>query len=300
MRSFSVRHTTVYSYKKPVEFGPHRMMLRPRDSHDLRLKEAWLTCSPPATVAWFHDVYGNSVGVASFVEPAAELRIESNLKLDQWSLDVPAVAVDQKAAEYPFTYSADERLDLGQLQIPQYRDQDDKLKMWAEGFVAGPKVDTLALLADLNNGIKNGFAYQPREEKGTQSPVETIEHGSGTCRDFAVLMAEAARVLGFGARLVTGYLYSPHTDGARGRIAEGAGDTHAWLEIYLPGAGWIAYDPTNSTVASSDLIRIAVARDISQIIPIAGSFTGATDDFVGMVVTAAVTSEPTESVSKIK
>jgi transglutaminase-like putative cysteine protease len=141
----------------------------------------------------------------------------------------------------------------------------------------------LALLADLNSGVAKWISYQSRETEGTQSPVETLNRGWGSCRDLAVLLIEAARCLGFGARVVSGYLYNPSTAGIS------TGTTHAWADIYVPGSGWIAYDPTNSTIDSSDLIRVAVTRDISQAVPVAGSFVGASDSYLGMRVDVAVT-----------
>ena len=119
--------------------------------------------------------------------------------------------------------------------------------------------------------------------------MQTLRRGWGTCRDLAVLLAEAARSLGFGARLVTGYLYSPAAEVPE-LVPRGAETTHAWTEIYVPGPGWIAFDPTNGTIGGQNLIRVAVARDIHQIVPIAGSFQGAAEDFLGMEV--AVTVQP--------
>lgn len=264
-------------------------MLRPRDSHDLRLIGAELRFSPPATVRWIHDVFGNSVAIASFSEPATELRIESTLGLEQYDGASPASSLDWRAARYPFAYSADEHVDLGNLLALQYADPESRLSHWVSGFLVSPTTDTLALLADINAGVRASFGYQSREEEGTQTPVETIRRGFGCCRDFAVLFAEAARSLGFGARIASGYLYRPQDDGAWYSGTEIHGGTHAWAEIYLPGAGWIAYDPTNGTTACNDLIRVAVARDIRQVAPISGSFLGVPDDCLGLRVAARVT-----------
>jgi transglutaminase-like putative cysteine protease len=137
--------------------------------------------------------------------------------------------------------------------------------------------------------VKTWISYQSRESEGTQTPLETLNRGWGSCRDLAVLLIEAARCLGFGARIVTGYLYNP-TASKGDTAVVGAGTTHAWADIYLPGAGWIAYDPTNGTVNGSNLIRVAVTRDISQAVPVAGSFVGASDDYLGMTVDVTVTS----------
>lgn len=290
MTILHVRHTTVYRYRRPVTLGDHRLMLRPRDSHDLRLIQTSLNLSPPATLRWSHDVFGNSIAIASFAEPAAELRIESNLELETYVVKRPAFQITPEAASYPFIYSADDRIDLGRMLERHHPDPTDRLGAWARGFIRSSPTDTLALLADLNNGVAAWISYQSRETEGTQTPVETLNRGWGSCRDLAILLIEAARSLGFGARVVTGYLYNPAADGDAA-AAIGAGTTHAWADIYLPGAGWIAYDPTNGTIGGDDLIRVAVTRDISQAVPIAGSFVGATNDYLGMTVDVSVVSE---------
>ena len=292
MTVLNVRHTTVYRYSCPVALGDHRLMLRPRDSHDLRLIKTNLTFSPPASVRWIHDVFGNSVAIASFSEPAAELRIESSLVLETFAAERPPFQITPDALRYPFIYSADDRIDLGRMLERQYPDPNDRLGAWARGFVRSNPTDTSALLADLNNGVKAQISYQSRETEGTQTPVETLNRGWGSCRDLAVLLIEAARSLGFGARVVTGYLYRASAD-AGSTAAVGAGTTHAWADIYVPGSGWIAYDPTNGTIGGHDLIRVAVTRDISQAVPISGSFVGTAGSYLGMTVDVTVASDHT-------
>ena len=206
----------------------------------------------------------------------------------------PAFQITPEAASYPFIYSADDRIDLGRMLERHHPDPTDRLGSWARGFVRSNPTDTLALLADLNTGVAAWISYQSRETEGTQTPIETLNRGWGSCRDLAVLLIEAARSLGFGARVVTGYLYNPSADG-RSTAAIGAGTTHAWADIYLPGTGWIAYDPTNGTISGDDLIRVAVTRDISQAVPIAGSFVGTPDSYLGMTVDVAVTTETTDN-----
>ncbi len=291
MTVLNVRHTTVYRYSRPVALGDHRMMLRPRDSHDLRLIKTNLTFSTPATVRWLHDVFGNSVAIASFSQPAAELRIESSLMLETYAAALPPFQITPDASRYPFIYSADDRIDLGRMLERQYPDPRDRLGAWARGFVRSNPTDTSALLADLNNGVKAQISYQSRETEGTQTPVETLIRGWGSCRDLAVLFIEAVRTLGFGARIVTGYLYRASAD-AGSPTATGAGTTHAWADVYVPGSGWITYDPTNGTIGGKDLIRVAVTRDISQAVPISGSFVGIPGSYLGMTVDVAVVSEP--------
>jgi transglutaminase-like putative cysteine protease len=290
MTVLNVRHTTVYRYSRPVTLGDHRLMLRPRDSHDLRLIKTNLNFSPPASIRWMHDVFGNSVAIASFSQPSSELRIESSLVLETYAAERPPFQITPDASRYPFVYSADDRIDLGRLLERQYPDPHDQLDAWARGFVRSNPTDTSALLADLNIGVATQISYQSRESEGTQTPIETLNRGWGSCRDLAVLFIEAARCLGFGARVVTGYLYRAAAD-AGSPSAIGAGTTHAWADVYVPGSGWVTYDPTNGTIGGADLIRVAVTRDIAQAVPISGSFVGPPGSYLGMTVDVAVVSE---------
>ncbi|HMK79108.1 MAG TPA: transglutaminase family protein [Xanthobacteraceae bacterium] len=276
MKLLTVRHATTYRYSAPVSFGQHRLMLRPRDSHDLRLVGAELALSPPGKVRWLHDVFSNSVALVDFAAPAAQLSIVSTLTLERYALARLDFPIAPEAEHYPFMYSADDRSDLGRLSERHYPDPQGIVAAWARQFVLETPANSFDLLASMNAAIRGAFEYRAREEEGTQTPLETLERQSGTCRDYALLFIEAARALGFGARFVTGYLYDPALDGGaavQGAV-EGAGATHAWAEIYLPGAGWVEFGPTNALVAGENLIRVAVTRDPSQAVPIGGTFAG--------------------------
>lgn len=283
-----IDHRTVYNYLHPVLLGPHRLMLRPREGRDIKLLSVDITTSPPATYTWANDVFGNTVATVSFIQPTAILTIESHITLDHSSAPWPVFDIATSAISSPFAYSEDERLDLGALRTPQYQDPDRRLSMWARGFVRGEVTDTLSLLKDLNAVISAWVSYQSRDDEGTQSPLETLARGWGSCRDMAVLFIEAARWLGFAARIVSGYLFNPDSAGTILMGSMGAGSTHAWAEVYLPGAGWIAFDPTNRTVGSSSLIPVAVARDVKQVVPISGTFAGSPGDIVTLKVAVAV------------
>ncbi|MDR3376523.1 MAG: transglutaminase family protein [Ancalomicrobiaceae bacterium] len=279
-----VRHTTTYRYRRPVVFGPHRLMIRPRDGHDLRVVESELTLSPPAVVRWTYDVFGNSIATAQFATPAATLRVDSRLVLDRFPGSDSSREIDGAARTYPFSYSNDDSTDLGALRMPQWSDPDRRLARWTADFVAGKPTDTLALLSDISAGISTWVFYQSREDEGTQTPLETLDRGWGSCRDLAVLLMEAVRHLGFGARIVSGY----HAGRIPGLAVGTPGSTHAWVEIFVPGPGWIAFDPTNRTVGDGELVPIARARSISQVVPVAGSFTGVGSDFLGLDVAVTV------------
>ena len=286
MITLRIHHTTAYRFHQPVSFGPHRLMLRPRENRDLRLLASSVIVNPDATVTWAQDVFGNAVAVASFRTMSTSLVIDSVADIELSAAAWPVFDIAASAISYPFLYSDNERTDLGALVVPLYADPQDRLRSWAQSFVRSNPTDTLSLLKDLSEGVSQQINYQSREQEGTQGPLDTLDRGWGSCRDFAMLFAEAVRTLGFGARIVSGYLYNPNQD----RIgSDGAGSTHAWAEVYVPGAGWITFDPTNRSVGSFNLIPVAVARDIRQAMPVAGSFVGMTDAFAGMTVNVAVT-----------
>ena len=278
----TIQHTSVYRYARPVQFGEHRFMFRPRDSHDLRVIETGLQITPPASVRWYHDVFGNSIAVATFSEAAAELRFVSTIRIEHFPAAELGAVIEPYAQSFPFSYSADEIPDLGRTIERHYADPEHRVDEWARQFVTnnGP-TDTQEMLVAMTKAIQATLTYQRRDAEGTQTPVETLASGRGTCRDFALLMMEAARSLGLAARFVSGYLYDDR--------AVGGAATHAWAAIYLPGAGWVEFDPTNRLLSGQNLVRVAVARDPSQAVPLAGSFTGSPSDFLGMSVDVTTT-----------
>ena len=285
MITLRINHRTTYRYRQPVSLGPHRLMLRPRESRDLRLISSDVTVTPAAEVTWAQDVFGNAVATAVFQTMTDILVIDSVVDLQLTAAAWPVFDIAASAIGYPFQYSGDEWTDLGALAIQQYPDPTGRLSDWAKAFVRGTSTDTLSLLKDLSAGVSKWINYQSREDEGTQSPTQTLDRGWGSCRDFAVLFVEAARNLGFGARIVSGYLYNPDQDAVG---TGGTGSTHAWAEVYVPGAGWITFDPTNRGVGGFNLIPVAVARDIRQVMPVAGSFVGMTDAFQSMAVEVSV------------
>jgi transglutaminase-like putative cysteine protease len=246
-----------------------------------------LTIAPPAAVTWAHDVFGNAVAMATFATMTDVLVIDSVADILLNAAPWPVFDIAASTNSYPFRYSDDEWTDLGALEIEQYPDHAGRLRSWARGFIHSNPTDTLSLLKDLSVGVAERISYQSREIEGTQSPTQTLDRGWRSCRDFAVLFAEAARSLGFGSRVVSGYLHNPAQDN---RGSASAGSAHAWAEVYVPGAGWITFDPTNRSVGGFNLIPIAVARDIRQTIPVSGSFVGMTDAFQRMGVEVSVTS----------
>jgi transglutaminase-like putative cysteine protease len=291
MTVLTVSHKTVYRYAQPVRFGDHRMMLRPRDSHDLRLLDTALSISPSAAVRWLHDVFGNSIAIASFHQPSTELVIHSTFHAEHFPLIERSLAseIEPFAQSYPFSYSVEDIPDLSRAMERHYPDQNHALDEWTRRILSTANSRSTAdILIAVTQAIQAEFQYIQREQMGTQTPAETLARGSGTCRDFALFMMEAARGLGFAARFVSGYLYDNTLVDAASTMM-GGGATHAWAQIYLPGAGWTEFDPTNALAGGRNLIRVAVARDPAQAVPLTGTYIGSAADFIDMAVEVVVT-----------
>jgi transglutaminase-like putative cysteine protease len=288
MARLTVRHTTIYRYRQPVAFGEHRIMFRPRDSYDQRLLDARIDIAPQArSLHWMHDVFGNCVAIACFGARSDSLRFDTTIVLDHMPHSDVEFPVAATARNYPFSYDQEDMPDLLRSIERQYPDRNNELTMWARRFVPMyGGIATMDLLAGITRAIKRNFTYVRREEMGIQTPLETLKLGSGSCRDFALLMMEAVRALGFAARFVSGYLYAAN-NGAKART--GGGSTHAWVQVYVPGAGWMEFDPTNGIVGSHGLIRVAVARDPAHAVPLWGTWTGFPSDALGLTVKVDVT-----------
>jgi transglutaminase-like putative cysteine protease len=289
MPVLTIHHKTEYRYTRPVAFGEHRIMLRPRDGHDLRVLAGSLEIEPePTSLRWIHDVFGNSVAIATFDERADVLSIVSTATVEHNPADEFALTPDDTAYFYPFFYDDEELPDLLQFITPQYGDPDGEMSAWARNFLdAEGATPTFNILSGMTHGIRKAFTYRKRHEHGTQHPLDTLQTKSGTCRDYALFMIEALRRLGIAARFVSGYLFIPG-DRAHGYV--GGGSTHAWVQVYLPSAGWIEFDPTNGIIGTRDLVRVAVARDPRQATPLHGSYLGSADAFVRMDVSINVVS----------
>jgi transglutaminase-like putative cysteine protease len=290
MPVLTIHHKTEYRYAHPVAFGEHRIMLRPRDGHDLRVLSGNLAIVPePTSLRWIHDVFGNSVAIATFDARAATLSIVSTATVEHNPAHEFALTPDDAAYFYPFLYGDEELPDLVQYIQPQYGDPNGELSAWARNFLDQQgSTPTFNILSGMTHGIRDAFIYRKRYEHGTQHPLDTLQTKSGTCRDYALFMIEALRRLGIAARFVSGYVFIPGDREGNVDRYRGGGSTHAWVQVYLPSAGWIEFDPTNGIVGTRDLVRVAVARDPRQAIPLHGSYLGSADAFVGMDVSINV------------
>ncbi len=267
MQRLTIRHETRYAYERAVRFAAHRLMVRPRDSHALRLIEASMELSLPGEVRWIYDAHGNSICRYTPVGEADELKIVSNIIVDRFPASLDLHLYDPHSA-LPVVYNLTDRLALAPLLPPVTEDESGVIVSWLRGYLGHPTEPVLLLLQRLNTAIHNDFQYGERYAEGVQAPAETLTLRSGTCRDFAWLMVEALRRLGIAARFVTGYLYSAKAE------MRGAGATHAWCEAFLPGLGWVEFDPTNGLSESPFLIPIAVARTPQEASPVSGALIG--------------------------
>jgi transglutaminase-like putative cysteine protease len=295
MPILSIRHLTRYRYRKPVAFGEHRMMFRPLESYDQRVLSSSLTITPePSQLHQVHDVFGNCVAIARFGARAREIVFDSRVSLDH--RPQPAfVGLDGETQPYvgalPLTYDREDLPDLLRSIERQHPDTDGAVERWARSFVRHDGQTRLqTLLADMTQAIHSDFRYGKRLHGAPQAPTETLSLRGGTCRDFAVLMMDAVRSLGLAAQFVSGYLYCPPRQvGGLTRI--GGGHTHAWLRVYLPACGWVEFDPTNGIVGNADLVRVAIARDPRQALPLYGAWAGDAGDYLGMDVEVDVVSD---------
>lgn len=284
-RHLQVRHVTEYHYAEPVTFGVHRMMFRPRDSHSLRILRTHLSIKPkPVRIRWIYDVFGNSVAFADFGNLKSDvLTFVSEVELRHYETPLVTDLILESAQRLPVAYDDFEMPDLSASIEQHCPDPEGRVADWASEIAAKAGQGTLGVLTEMMNSIGSSLIYQPRYAPGTQDAAETLKCGSGTCRDFALLMMEGLRTYGLAARFVTGYLYNANR--VRGR---GLGSSHAWLQVYLPGCGWVEMDPTNGIMGNRDLIRVAVARDHRHASPLSGSFVGAASAYKGMTVTVDV------------
>jgi len=267
MRRLKIVHRTYYNFPDLVQLEPHRLMLRPRTDHEVRIESTKLEISPTASLRWLRDVYGNSVAIATFEASATQLSILSEVIVQHYNEAPLDFVVSDYAVNYPFAYENDALPILAPYLQLQNKTDINVLQPWVQRFQNGGEVQTFVLLQRICSGVKESFTYKVREEPGVQTVAETLRSNGGSCRDFANLFMEAARFLGLAARFVSGYLYTP-------ALATNPGSTHAWAEVYLPGAGWVGFDPTVGVMTGSDHIAVAVASLPELVPPVAGTYVG--------------------------
>jgi transglutaminase-like putative cysteine protease len=269
MRRLQIKHATTYQYADAVTLLPHKLLMRPREGHDIRMESAELTITPANQLQWRRDVYDNAVAQVTFLEPSNQLLINSRVLIQHFDDQPLDFLVAEYAVFFPFQYNVAEVADLSPYLLTNFNQDRPIVTTWLQQFWrVGQVVETYLLLEWLNKAIATGFTYQQREEPGVQTPADTLTRRTGSCRDFAALFIEACRCLGLAARFVSGYQYSPS-------LPHNQGTTHAWSEVYLPGAGWKGFDPTSGQVVGNHYIPVAVSRHPESVPPVSGSFIAA-------------------------
>lgn len=271
MKRYKIIHRTYYNYTNTVTLGAHRLLLRPREDHELRIESFVLKCTPEAKIFWHRDVEDNSVAIANFNQSIQKLLIESEVVIQQYNENPLDFMVADYAIYYPFTYQSADRFSLSPYMVLPDEETRVLLNNWIFNvWKTRDAIQTYTLLQKLAAYIHHTFSYTVREEPGVQTPKETLAFGSGSCRDFALLFMEAVKCLGLASRFVSGYLYAP-------LMSSQIGSTHAWAEVYIPGAGWKGFDSTIGDIVGTDHIPVAVSRLAESIPPISGSYTGSAD-----------------------
>ena len=266
MQRLRIKHQTEYIFPTSVILNTHRLLLRPREGHDLRIEESKLEITPAYNIKWQRDVFDNSLAVVNFLEHSHTLIIASEVVIQHYAPEPYDILLEDYAANCPFVYAMGDQIDLAAFQQPIFVNDSQLINDWLRQMdLKG--MQTFPLLVKLNQAISRQFHYQSREEAGVQSPAQTLAQQSGSCRDYATFLIEACRCLGLASRFVSGYLHAPATEA-------GHASTHAWVEIYLPGTGWKGFDPTSGEVTGNRHIAVAVARDPKVVPPVSGSFIG--------------------------
>lgn len=277
-------HQTRYLYKKKVHFGPHRLVLRPREGHDLRVESMEIQTEPPAQLTWSRDVFGNSVATVEFEKPAAELLIESNVRILRMPPVIKAAKPLSGMTPWPPVYDSLERTAVRAYQKLSYPKDAAAVKAWLENFRVKKPDYAEDVVRNLNEYIRDELNYIRREEKGVLTPAQTLELGGGSCRDLATLLLEAARSLGAAARFASGYL---ECDAA----ILGEASTHAWTEFYHPGRGWSGYDPSIGEETTPRHVVTGVSNHPRGVMPVSGSFYGKAAAFKEMAISVTVRPE---------
>ena len=277
-----IRHRTTYNYSQPVWFGQHKVMVRPREGHDLHIESSVLEITPAHTIRWMRDVNGSSIAKVDFTQMASQLSFYSEVILQQYDMNPLDFILEESAVNYPFVYDPDSLPELTAFMSIIYPKDTAALQEWLGQFwKPGERIETIALLQNVNMHINRTFQYQRRDEAGVQTPAETLKKNSGSCRDFATLLLETCRCWGLAARFVSGYMQCEATEA-------GGASTHAWMEVYLPGAGWKGFDPTSGIMTGAQHVTVAVSRNPENAAPIAGSFQGPANAFQGIQVDVTV------------
>jgi transglutaminase-like putative cysteine protease len=282
MKRLRIEHRTTYTYPRSVQLGRHRLVIRPREGHDQRVESMSLEIQPAHRRVWTCDVFGNNVVIVDFLEPASQLEISSEVVV-QRSAPFPDFGQHERGPiPWPVIYDPLELAATAVYQAPSYPDDVPAVRCWLHAELPPPEpLDAEDMVLALTQLVQRKIRYQRRSEKGVQAPAETLRLGTGSCRDMATLMMDAARTLGMASRFASGYLDCAASEA--GRAA-----THAWNEVYLPAYGWRGFDPTIGAPTSTAHIVTGVSNHPRGVMPISGHFTGGAGDRGTLAVSVKV------------
>jgi transglutaminase-like putative cysteine protease len=256
-----ILYQTQYLYDEPVSFSSHLFRLFPKADRYTAVRQLAFQTNANAAVNYRRDLFDNEIASCFYPGKSALLSASLQIELDLTPRNAFGFLLDSHALDLPFAYNAREAHALA----PYVQEKPaTPLSFWSPPAKPRPTVEALV---ELNSALHDNLEYERREEGAAYAPEETLRLGRGSCRDFAVLLAEVARGLGLAARLASGYLCE-FGDGEK--RAEGA--LHAWTEIYLPGAGWVGFDPTNGYLCNHHHITAAVGFTPEDISPIFGNY----------------------------
>ena len=277
MSSLRITHETLYQYHRPMRFGPHRLILRPREGHDLQVERMTLTIEPAFSIEWSRDVFGNSVASVEFLGEATELRIVSQVDIRRGEMPL-LTERSRLAVSYPLVYDELETTVAAAYLVSIYPEETEAVAAWAKTAIdSADAANAVSIVSALNEAVKQQIGYNRREEKGVQRPLETLNRGTGSCRDMATLLMEGCRALGIASRFSSGYLDCAAS-------LAGRASTHAWAEVYLAGRGWTGFDPTLGEQTSGKHIAVGMSNHPRGVMPISGRFFGTSADYIGMKV----------------
>ncbi|SKA82310.1 Transglutaminase-like enzyme, putative cysteine protease [Prosthecobacter debontii] len=286
MRRYYIEHRTIYRYSEPVRFGLHRLVLRPREGHDVTVVKHQLEIQPSARLFWLTDLFGNSIAIAEIPEPATSLEIVNKVIIERVggpSDEAPPLITRESKITLPVAYPQMEQSVVSGYIHAVYPEEQSGVHEWAAQQIKGEVADMSAyeIVAHLNRCIHTQIRYRRREERGVQSPATTLSFSAGSCRDMANLLMEACRSLGLAARFASGYLDAAAANAGRG-------STHAWVEVYLPDNGWCGFDPTVGGPISPKHVTLGVSSHPRGVMPISGIYDGSPGCYLGMDVAVTI------------
>jgi transglutaminase-like putative cysteine protease len=277
MLRLHIRHRTTYTYAEAVRFGQHRLVLRPREGHDLHIIDMQLLIEPAHEITWVRDVYGNSIALVDFSAAAKRLEIVSSVTLERIDPFPEKHFHEPWRVSWPVPYAGEEQPVVDAYRELSFPEEAAELKSWVDEVLPRNPDDAEGMLRELCDRVHAAVTYRRRAEKGVQTPLQTLRAGSGSCRDLATLLMDAARVLGVASRFASGYLHGPAS-------LWGHASTHAWTECYLPALGWRGLDPTVGKAIGLQHIATGVSQHPRGVMPVTGSFHGTRSAFLGMDV----------------